>query len=60
MAKDNPAVPDLELLGGILALDFVNTVEPRTGDGQVDFLPDYAALVAWSAHAGAVTRAEAA
>jgi predicted RNA-binding Zn ribbon-like protein len=60
MAEKLPTVSDLELLGGVLALDFVNTVEPRTSDGQVDLLPDYAALAAWSAHAGAVTPADAA
>jgi predicted RNA-binding Zn ribbon-like protein len=56
-----PAAPvsEHDLLGGRLALDFVNTVEPRTGSGQRDFLPDYAALAAWMAHSGGVTADEA-
>ena len=54
------SVREQDLLGGRLALDFVNTVEPRIGPGQRDFLPDYAALAAWSAHSGAVTADEAA
>jgi predicted RNA-binding Zn ribbon-like protein len=54
------AISEHDLLGGRLALDFVNTIEPRTGEGQRDFLPDYRALAAWSAHSGAVTADEAA
>ncbi len=50
----------LDLLGGRLALDFVNTVEPREGASRVDFLPDYAALVAFGVHteqvSGAIAR----
>jgi predicted RNA-binding Zn ribbon-like protein len=55
-----PSVSEHDLLGGRLALDFVNTVEPRTGPDQRDFLPDYRAFAAWSAHSGAVSAAEAA
>jgi predicted RNA-binding Zn ribbon-like protein len=54
------AIGEHDLLGGRLALDFVNTVEPRIGPEQRDYLPDYAALAAWSAHSGAVTADEAA
>jgi predicted RNA-binding Zn ribbon-like protein len=54
------AISDPDLLGGRLALDFVNTVEPRTGEGQHDYLPDYRAFAAWSAHSGAVTADQAA
>jgi predicted RNA-binding Zn ribbon-like protein len=43
---------EFELLGGQLALDFANTVEPRTGDDPVDFLPDYEALLDFGRHAG--------
>jgi predicted RNA-binding Zn ribbon-like protein len=53
-------ISEHDLLGGRLALDFANTVEPRTGTRPRDFLPDYRALAAWSAYAGAVTAAEAA
>jgi predicted RNA-binding Zn ribbon-like protein len=55
-----PSIGGHDLLGGRLALDFANTVEPRTGPGQRDYLPDYCALADWSAHSGAVTAAEAA
>ena len=57
-----PALPVSahDLLGGRLALDFVNTVEPRTGRGQHDYLPDYRAFAAWSGHAGAITADESA
>ncbi len=54
------AISEHDLLGGRLALDFVNTVEPRMGPGQRDYLPDYGALAAWSAHSGAVSTDEAA
>jgi predicted RNA-binding Zn ribbon-like protein len=54
------AISEHDLLGGRLALDFANTVEPRSGAGQRDFLPDYAALAAWSAHSAAITAADAA
>jgi predicted RNA-binding Zn ribbon-like protein len=53
-------IGEQDLFGGRLALDFANTVEPRTGSGQRDYLPDYRALAAWSAHSGAVTADEAA
>jgi predicted RNA-binding Zn ribbon-like protein len=43
---------EFELLGGRLALDFANTVEPRTGRDPVDFLPDYDALIDFGQHAG--------
>lgn len=49
------AIDEHDLLGGRLALDFVNTVEPRIGPGQRDYLPDYRALAAWSAHSGAIS-----
>jgi predicted RNA-binding Zn ribbon-like protein len=53
------AISAHDLLGGRLALDFVNTVEPRIGSKQRDFLPNYGALADWSAHAGAISADEA-
>lgn len=53
------AISEHDLLGGRLALDFVNTVEPRIGAEQRDYLPDYSALADWSAHSGTVTANEA-
>jgi predicted RNA-binding Zn ribbon-like protein len=38
--------------GGHLALDFVNTIDPRYGDERVEYLGDYAALVEWAAWVG--------
>jgi len=42
------------LIGGVLCLDFVNTVDPRHEPGRREYLDDYAALVAWGVHAGAI------
>jgi predicted RNA-binding Zn ribbon-like protein len=52
---------DLALLprrGNHLALDFVNSVDPRYGDERVEYLADYRALVAWSVWAGGVEDGE--
>ena len=42
------------LVGGALCLDFANTCEGRGGPTPVEFVHDYADLVAWGWHAGAV------
>lgn len=42
------------LLGGSLALDFINTVDPRHATRRTDYIPDYEALAEWAAYAGAV------
>jgi predicted RNA-binding Zn ribbon-like protein len=42
------------LLGGELCLDFANTVEPRHGDEQRDYLEGYPDLLRWAEHAGAL------
>src|SRR5262250_2141960 len=42
------------LIAGVLCLDFVNTVDPRHAPGRREYLYDYAALVAWGGHAGAI------
>jgi predicted RNA-binding Zn ribbon-like protein len=48
-------VPEMpNLIGGVLCLDFVNTVDPRHEPGRREYLDDYAALVAWGVHAGAI------
>jgi predicted RNA-binding Zn ribbon-like protein len=41
----------LKLFGGRLCLDFVNSVDPRVGDQQQDYLTSYADLVQWSGYA---------
>jgi predicted RNA-binding Zn ribbon-like protein len=52
------SVDAIELLGGRLCLDFVNTVDPRLGDHLHDFLTSYSDLVQWSHHAGMLTEEE--
>ena len=47
-----PEMPNL--IAGVLCLDFVNTVDPRHESGRREYLGDYAALVAWGVHAGAI------
>ena len=49
----------LRLLGGRACLDFANTVEPRIGQRQRDFLLSYTDLVTWAEFAGMIARAEA-
>src|SRR5215213_7728669 len=49
----------VELLGGVLCLDFANTVEPRRGTQQRDYLTSYGEFVGWSVHAGAITETRA-
>ena len=51
----------MRLVGGDLALDFVNTRSgPPGGPPDDDVLTGYAELVAWGVYAGALTEAEAA
>ncbi|GIJ43394.1 hypothetical protein Val02_02800 [Virgisporangium aliadipatigenens] len=54
-------VTRMRLVGGNLALDFVNTrVGPPDGPPDDDALTGYPELLAWAVHAGALTEAEAA
>jgi predicted RNA-binding Zn ribbon-like protein len=54
-------VTRMRLVGGNLALDFINTrTGPPVGPPDDDVLTGYAELVAWGAYAGALTKAEAA
>jgi predicted RNA-binding Zn ribbon-like protein len=46
-----------DLVGGRLSLDFVNTLGDRLGAAQNEHLADYATLVAWAVHAGALDAA---
>jgi predicted RNA-binding Zn ribbon-like protein len=43
----------LPRLGGMLCLDFVNSIDPRYGPDRIEYLPDYRALVDWAVWAGA-------
>ena len=57
--SDKRNAATVELLGGKLCLDFVNTVEPRLGDHRSDYLASYADLVRWARHTGALSEEEA-
>ncbi len=50
----------LDLLGGRLSLEFANTVDWHASDQPVEYLTSYAALVAWSRHAGTLDERQAA
>jgi predicted RNA-binding Zn ribbon-like protein len=54
-----PALGQLRIVTPSPSLNFVNTVDPREGDG-VDYIPTYAAFVLWAARANIVTREESA
>jgi predicted RNA-binding Zn ribbon-like protein len=59
MAEKKRSASNLELIGGELCLDFVNTVSTRVeGLGREYFL-DYGELVAWSQHVGIINKNEA-
>lgn len=49
-----PDVDKLELIGGALCLDLVNTIDPRHTRERDEYLDSYRALVEWAAHAGLV------
>jgi predicted RNA-binding Zn ribbon-like protein len=48
----------LEVIGGAVCLDFVNTIDPRHALPRHEFLVDYDALLAWAVRVGAVGSAE--
>lgn len=50
----------LELIGGRVCLDFVNSVDPRAGDHQRDYLTSYADLARWSEYAHVLREGQAA
>ena len=43
---------DLPLLGGIVCLDFVNTVDPRLAEPREDFLKSFEELAEWGTYVG--------
>jgi predicted RNA-binding Zn ribbon-like protein len=45
------------LIGGVLCLDFVNTVDPRHAADRREYLDSYPALVEWADHAGGIDAA---
>lgn len=50
---------NLTLVGGMLCMDFVNTVDWRGRENPIEFLNDYKDLVDWGRHAGIVKSKEA-
>ena len=48
-----------DLIGGRLALDFINTKGDRLSDTPDEHLADYPTLVAWAQHAGGLDAAQA-
>jgi len=58
--SESPAIAGLNLLGGRLCLDFVNTTEGGHDPPTRDWWTSYADLVAWGHHAGALDAAEVA
>ncbi|HEX9999179.1 MAG TPA: ABATE domain-containing protein [Actinoplanes sp.] len=51
-ATTTGGVAELVRNGGMLCLDYINTVEPRTGPVAREWLTGYPDLVAWSRHGG--------
>lgn len=49
------AIENLSLVGGHIALDFVNTVGDHLAAQPSEYLNSYANLAVWAAHAGVIT-----
>jgi predicted RNA-binding Zn ribbon-like protein len=60
MPRKERTAGNLELVGGVLCLDFVNTISNHTGSGAREYLHSYEDLVDWSHHAGTLGDGEAA
>ena len=59
MAKAKRNAGSLELVGGRLCLDFVNTATARGSAAHRDYLTSYDALLAWGRHTGVVSTKQA-
>lgn len=59
MAKANRNAGSLELVGGRLCLDFVNTATARGSAAHRDYLTSYDAMLAWGRHTGVVSTQQA-
>jgi predicted RNA-binding Zn ribbon-like protein len=59
MARTVREITELELIGGRVCLDFVNTVSWRPGPAPLERLEAYADLIAWARHAGLIAAADA-
>lgn len=58
--SDTRNAGNIDLHGGYLCLDFVNTVDWRLSDRPEELLLSYADLVAWSRHVGILSDGQAA
>ena len=58
-ATSTGGVADLVRNGGRLCLDYINTVEPRTGPVSREWLTGYPDLVEWARHGGLLDEAAA-
>jgi predicted RNA-binding Zn ribbon-like protein len=50
-------VAKIALIGGHPALDFINSIEGRGRGSELNYLPDYGSLAAWSARTGLISEA---
>lgn len=57
MSEPDPR--SLNLIGGRLCLDFINTVDCRNSDHSREYLSTYPNLISWSQHANILTENEA-
>ena len=57
MAEPTTTAANISLVGGVLCLDFVNSVEDRLAQVQADMLNSYADLLTWGEHAGLISKA---
>ncbi|MCY1139715.1 ABATE domain-containing protein [Actinoplanes sp. Pm04-4] len=53
------AFENLDVFGGVVSLDFANTVDGRATEQPVEYLHTYADLAAWSAYMGMIDDATA-
>lgn len=56
MTEKKATAANIELLGGRLSLDFANTADSHASEHPVEFLTNYAELVAWSQHVGILSQ----
>jgi predicted RNA-binding Zn ribbon-like protein len=59
MSRGERRAANLELIGGVLCLDFANTTSTRSQEMRRDYLPSYGELLVWSRHAGILATDEA-
>jgi predicted RNA-binding Zn ribbon-like protein len=56
MSETGHEVKNLKRVGGVICLDFANTVNHRRAEEYEEVLHDYDDLVVWSEHAGLLTK----